>query len=130
MITGIHALLYSKDADAVRVLFRDVLGFSAVDAGRGWLIFALPPAELGIHPVEESGEARAELYLMCDNVESTISELRNKGVEIARPVSDQGWGRVTAVRLPGGGELGLYEPRHPTALGVAIEQAIAKGASK
>lgn len=130
MITGIHALLYSKDADAVRVLFRDVLGFSAVDAGRGWLIFALPPAELGIHPVEESGEARAELYLMCDNVESTISELRNKGVEIARPVSDQGWGRVTAIRLPGGGELGLYEPRHPTALGVAIEQAIAKGASK
>lgn len=130
MITGIHALLYSKDADAVRVLFRDVLGFSAVDAGRGWLIFALPPAELGIHPVEESGEARAELYLMCDNVESTISELRNKGVEIARPVSDQGWGRVTAIRLPGGGELGLYEPRHPTALGVAIERAIAKGASK
>jgi hypothetical protein len=103
MITGIHALLYSKDADAVRVLFRDVLGFSAVDAGRGWLIFALPPAELGIHPVEESGEARAELYLMCDNVESTISELRNKGVEIARPVSDQGWGRVTAIRCRAAG---------------------------
>ena len=80
--------------------------------------------------MEESGEARAELYLMCDNVESTISELRNKGVEIARPVSDQGWGRVTAISLPGGGELGLYEPRHPTALGVAIERAIAKGASK
>ena len=130
MITGIHALLYSKDADATRELFRDVLGFSSVDAGHGWLIFALPPAELGIHPEEEDGQSRAELYLMCDSLESTVAELRSKGVEIARPVSDQGWGRVTAIRLPGGGELGLYEPRHPTALGVAIEQAIAKGVNK
>ena len=118
MITGIHALLYSRDADATRALVRDVLGFSSVDAGHGWLIFALPPAELGIHPAEENGEPGAELYLMCDNVESTISVLRSRGVEIARPVSDQGWGRVTAIRLPGGGALGLYEPRHPTALGV------------
>jgi catechol 2,3-dioxygenase-like lactoylglutathione lyase family enzyme len=126
MITGIHALLYSKDADATRALFRDVLGFSAVDAGHGWLIFALPPAELGIHPEEQRGEARTELYLMCDNLESTVAELRNKGVELARAVSDQGWGRVSAIRLPGGGELGLYEPRHPTALALAIEQAIEK----
>jgi len=130
MITGIHALLYSKDADATRALFRDVLGFSSVDAGHGWLIFALPPAELGIHPEEEGGEGRTELYLMCDRLDDTLSELRNKGVEIARPVSDQGWGRVTAIRLPGGGELGLYEPRHPTALGMAIEQSITKGASR
>ena len=130
MITGIHALLYAKDADATRALFRDVLGFTSVDAGHGWLIFALPPAELGIHPEDEHGEGRAELYLMCDTLESTLGELRSKGVEIARPVSDQGWGRVTAIRLPGGGELGLYEPRHPTALGVAIEQAIAKGSSQ
>lgn len=117
MITGIHALLYSKDADATRALFRDVLGFSTVDAGHGWLIFALPPTELGIHPEEESGEGRTEFYLMCDNLDSTVAELRNKGVELARAVSDQGWGRVTAIRLPGGGELGLYEPRHPTAIG-------------
>ena len=128
MITGIHALLYSKDADAARTLFRDVLGFSAVDAGQGWLIFALPPAELGIHP-DETGNAGTELYLMCDNIESTIDELRQKGVEIVRPVSDQSWGRVTAIRLPGGGELGLYEPRHATALAMAVEQAAARSAS-
>src|SRR5262252_6556742 len=109
MITGIHALLYAKDADATRALFRDVLGFSAVDAGHGWLIFALPPAELGIHPEEEDGKSRTELYAMCENIDATLSELRSKGVEIVRPVSDQGWGRVTAIRLPGGGELGLYE---------------------
>ena len=126
MITGIHALLYSKDADATRALFRDVLGFRAIDAGHGWLIFALPPAELGIHPEEEGGESRAEFYVMCDDIDSTVTDLRNKGVDIVRPVSDQGWGRVTAIRLPGGGELGLYEPRHPTALALAIEQAIEK----
>ena len=80
MITGIHALLYSKDADSTRALLRDVLGFSSVDAGHGWLIFALPPAELGIHPEEENHEGKAELYLMCDNLESTVAELRNKGV--------------------------------------------------
>lgn len=130
MITGIHALLYSKDADATRALFRDVLGFSAVDAGHGWLIFALPPAELGIHPEEEDGKGHSELYLMCDNVDATIAELRKKGVETVRPVSDQGWGRVTAIRLPGGGELGLYEPRHPTALALAVEQAVAKSSSR
>jgi predicted enzyme related to lactoylglutathione lyase len=116
MITGIHALLYSREADATRALVRDVLGFSSVDAGNGWLIFALPPAELGIHPEDEGGGGRSELYLMCDDIDATISDLRKKGVDIARPVSDQGWGRVTAILLPGGGELGLYEPRHPTAL--------------
>jgi len=125
MITGIHALLHSNDADATRALVRDVLGFSAVDAGHGWLIFALPPAELGIHPLDDGTESRSELYLMCDNVESTVAELQQNGVEIVRPVTDQGWGRVTAIRLPGGGELGLYEPRHPTALALAIEGAVA-----
>ena len=123
MITGIHALLYSKDADAARAFFRDTLGFSAVDAGQGWLIFALPPAELGIHPEEEAGEGHTELYLMCDDVDATVAALREKGVETVRPVSDQGWGRVTSIGLPGGGELGLYEPRHPTALAIAIDQA-------
>jgi predicted enzyme related to lactoylglutathione lyase len=114
MINGIHALLYTQDAEAVRSLFRDVLKFPAVNAGHGWLIFALPPAELGIHPSE--GEGHYELYLMCDNLESTIQELQAKGVNLARPVHDAGWGLVTALQLPGGAELGLYQPRHPTAI--------------
>ena len=117
MITGIHAMLYSKDADATRAFFRDILGLGFANAGHGWLIFGLPPAELGIHPAED-GTGSTEIYLMCDNVEATVAELQAKGVKLARPISDQGWGRVTAIELPGGGELGLYEPRHPTALGL------------
>ena len=109
MITGAHTVLYSPDADALRAFFRDVLGFPSVDAGGGWLIFALPPAELAAHPGEKSG---SELYLMCDDLEATMSDLQAQGVELG-PVSDQGWGRVTTIALPGGGELGLYEPRHP-----------------
>ncbi len=114
MINGIHALIYTKEAESVRTLFRDVLKFPAVDAGYGWLIFALPPAELGIHPTEDEGHH--ELYLMCDNLEATVEELKAKGVHLARPVQDAGWGLVTALQLPGGGELGLYQPRHPTAI--------------
>src|SRR2546426_11391393 len=113
MIMGVHALVYTKDADAVRAFFRDILGFRSVDAGRGWLIFALPPAELGIHP---SDDAYSELYLMCDDVHATVAELKNKGVKFIRPVSDQGFGWVTSIELRGGGELGLYQPKHPTAL--------------
>ena len=85
-----------------------------MDAGAGWLIFALPPAELAAHPGE--GPGRHELYLMCDDIETTVRDLEHKGVEFARPVSDEGFGLLTAIRMPGGGELGLYEPRHPTAL--------------
>jgi len=114
MITGAHAVLFSEDAEAVRALLRDALGFESVDAGGGWLIFALPPAEVAVHPAERGG--RHELYLMCDDIEATTAELAEKGIELARPVSDEGWGLVTALRLPGGAELGLYEPRHPTAL--------------
>jgi predicted enzyme related to lactoylglutathione lyase len=114
MITGIHALIYTKDADGVRAFFRDVLGFSSVDAGHGWLIFALPPAELGIHPADEGGQH--ELYLMCDDVKATVKELKSKGVVFTRPIKDAGFGLVTAVKIPGGGELGLYEPRHRTPL--------------
>jgi predicted enzyme related to lactoylglutathione lyase len=114
MITGIHALIYTKDAEGVRAFFRDVLGFSSVDAGHGWLIFALPPAELGIHPADEGGQH--ELYLMCDDVKATVKELKSKGVVFTRPIKDAGFGLVTAVKIPGGGELGLYEPRHPTPL--------------
>jgi catechol 2,3-dioxygenase-like lactoylglutathione lyase family enzyme len=111
MINGMHAIVYSRDAEELRAFFRDVLELPSVDAGGGWLIFALPPAELAAHPTD--GESRHELYLMCDDIEATIAELEAKGVELAEPVSDQGFGLLTAIRLPGGGELGLYEPRHP-----------------
>jgi predicted enzyme related to lactoylglutathione lyase len=112
MITGVHAVVFSEDAEAARAFFRDVLELAHVDAGGGWLIFALPPAELAAHPADTSG--RHELYLMCDDVHATVEELRAKGVEITRPVSDEGFGLMTALRIPGGGEIGLYEPRHPT----------------
>jgi catechol 2,3-dioxygenase-like lactoylglutathione lyase family enzyme len=121
MITGVHTVLYSSDPDATRAFFRDVLGLGSVDAGGGWLIFALPPSELGIHPTE--GTIGPELYLMCDDIERSVAEMRARGVEVAREVSDQGWGLVTAVRVPGAGEIGLYQPRHPTALALAVEQA-------
>ena len=114
MITGVHAVIFSKDAEADRAFFRDVLNLESVDAGGGWLIFALPPAELAAHPAEEGGQH--ELYLMCDDVRATIDELTAVGVEFAKPVSDEGFGLLTSIRLPGGGELGLYEPRHPTPL--------------
>jgi|SRR6516225_2033510 hypothetical protein len=92
--------------------FRDVLGFSSVDAGGGWLIFAAPPSELACHPAESNG--KHELYLMCDDLRAEIARLGEKGIACG-PVSDQGWGLLSTVRLPGGGDLGLYEPHHPTA---------------
>jgi catechol 2,3-dioxygenase-like lactoylglutathione lyase family enzyme len=113
-ITGLHAIVYGTDADAIRAFFRDVLELRSVDAGHGWLIFAAPPAELAAHPAEEDG--RHELWLMCDDVHATVAELEGKGVEFTRPVRDDGFGLTTALRLPGGGELGLYEPRHPSPL--------------
>jgi catechol 2,3-dioxygenase-like lactoylglutathione lyase family enzyme len=117
MINGVHAIIYSRDAEGVRGFFRDVLGLSSVDAGGGWSIFALPPAELAAHPTD--GAVRHELYLLCDDIQATVEELRGKGVEFAGPVSDQGWGLLISIRLPGGGELGLYQPRHPSPLGPA-----------
>jgi catechol 2,3-dioxygenase-like lactoylglutathione lyase family enzyme len=115
MINGVHALVYTPQAEAVRAFLRDILGWSSVDAGGGWLIFGLPPAELGVHPTD--GPPVHELYLMCDDIDSTVADLTGKGVEFAGPVSDEGFGRVAMIKLPnGGGELGLYEPRHPTAL--------------
>jgi catechol 2,3-dioxygenase-like lactoylglutathione lyase family enzyme len=113
MITGAHAIIYSDAADEVRAFLRDVLGFASVDAGGGWLVFALPPAELAVHPAD--GDARHELYLMCDDIDATIAELTAKGVHV-KPISEQRWGRLTSLTLPGGSELGLYEPRHPTAI--------------
>jgi catechol 2,3-dioxygenase-like lactoylglutathione lyase family enzyme len=112
VINGAHAIIFSQDAEGLRAFLRDVLGFPSVDAGGGWLIFALPPAELAAHPTE--GDPKHELYLMCDDIEATTAELEAKGVEFTGPVSDEGFGLMTAIRLPGGGELGLYEPRHPT----------------
>jgi predicted enzyme related to lactoylglutathione lyase len=114
MITGVHAVIFTTDAERDRAFFGDVLEFPSVDAGDGWLIFRLPPAELAAHPAEVGGQH--ELYLMCDDVQATVAELEAKGVDIARPVSDEGFGLVTGIRLPGGGELGLYQPRHPSPL--------------
>jgi catechol 2,3-dioxygenase-like lactoylglutathione lyase family enzyme len=116
MINGVHALIYSRDADRVRTFFQDVLGRKSVDAGDGWLIFALPPAELAVHPTDGAGHH--ELYLMCDDIEKTTSELTGKGVRCS-PVEDKGWGLVTSLQLPGGEEVGLYEPRHDTALALS-----------
>ena len=113
-IIGMHTLIYSKKADQTRQFFRDVLGFPSVDAGRGWLIFAAPPSEIAVHPAE--GSEFHELYLMCDDIDTTVAELRAKRVATS-PIVDQPWGRVTQVRLPSGQELGIYEPRHETAIG-------------
>jgi predicted enzyme related to lactoylglutathione lyase len=110
MIQAVHAIIYSRQSDAVRAFFRDVLELPSVDAGRGWLIFALPPAELAVHPTE--GRAQHQLYLMCDDIQATMAELQTKGVEFTQPVKDAGWGLLTALRLPDGEELYLYQPRH------------------
>ena len=112
MITGAHAIIYSQDADGVRAFLTDVLGLPSVDAGHGWLIFALPPAEVAAHPTD--GKGRHELYLVCDDIHATVAELRAKGVDFIRPIAEERWGSVTAISLPGGGELGLYEPKHPS----------------
>lgn len=114
MITGVHAIIFSRDEGADRAFLRDVLGFPSVDAGGGWLIFALPPAELAAHPTD--ADTRHQLYLMCDDIAATVEELQAKGVTFTAEISDQRFGRMTAFRLPGGSELPLYEPRHPSPL--------------
>jgi catechol 2,3-dioxygenase-like lactoylglutathione lyase family enzyme len=114
VITGMHAIVFSPEAEKVRAFFGDVLGLSSVDAGGGWLIFAMPPAELAVHPAD--GDGRHELYLMCDNLYATLADLKDKGVELARDVADQGWGLLAAIRLPDGSEFPIYEPRHPSPL--------------
>jgi catechol 2,3-dioxygenase-like lactoylglutathione lyase family enzyme len=114
MIIGVHAIVFSRNAEADRAFFADVLGFDAVDAGGGWLIFKLPPAELAAHP-DEAGD-RHELYLMCDDIHATVEELEAKGAQIEGEVNEQGFGLMTTIGLPGGGRLGLYEPRHPSPL--------------
>ncbi|MEY2581719.1 MAG: hypothetical protein QOE09_1568 [Ilumatobacteraceae bacterium] len=108
MIFGSHVVVLSSDADADRAFVADVLGFDHVDAGGGWLIFGLPPAELAIHPAETAG---AELYFMCDDLASEMRTLAERGVQCSE-VEEARWGSVTKIRLPGGGAVGLYQPRH------------------
>jgi hypothetical protein len=115
MIFGAHVIVYSKDAAADRAFLRDVLGFGSVDAGHGWLIFALPPAEVAVHPADAN--ERPELYLMCDDLRAEIATLKEKGVECSE-MQEARWGSIVKIGLPGGGEVGLYQPKHPTALGI------------
>jgi len=112
VINGLHAIVFSPEGEKVRAFFAEALGLPSVDAGGGWLIFAAPPAELAVHPA--GGESRHELYLMCDDINATLTELRARDVEVARDVSDEGWGLLAAIRLPDGSELSIYEPRHPS----------------
>lgn len=109
MIHGAHVILYSRDAEADRAFFRDVLKYRSADAGGGWLIFALPPAEIAIHPDDDNGAH--ELYLMCDDVDALIAEMNANGIP-CEPVAQQPWGALTYLTLPGGGKLGVYQPRH------------------
>src|SRR5467141_2068352 len=114
MINGAHAIIYSTDPEADRTFFKDVLGLHHVDAGGGWLIFELPPAEVAVHPAER-GKPGHELFLLCDDVDATVKELRGAGVTVERRLYDEAWGRLAFIRLPGGGKLGIYQPRHPRA---------------
>jgi catechol 2,3-dioxygenase-like lactoylglutathione lyase family enzyme len=118
VLGGAHIIIFAEDAEAARAFFRDVLGVSSVDAGDGWLIFALPPAEVAFHPGPGWGRdtGQHELFLMCHDVERTVDELTSKGVEFVAPITDEGYGLMTRFRIPGGGEIGLYEPRHPSPL--------------
>jgi predicted enzyme related to lactoylglutathione lyase len=114
MITGLHTIVFSPGAEKDRAFFRDVLGLRAVDAGGGWLIFAMPPAELAVHPADGAGHH--ELYLMCDDIQATLDDLRGKGVEVSSEITDAGWGRLASIKLPSGADLAIYEPRHETAI--------------
>jgi catechol 2,3-dioxygenase-like lactoylglutathione lyase family enzyme len=114
MITGAHTLIYTEDPEGLRAFLRDVLGFGNVDAGGGWLIFRSPPAEVAVHP----GPDRHELSLMCDDLAATMAELTAKGVRFTSEPSEQPWGTIVQFSIPGGGELSLYEPKHPVAYGL------------
>jgi catechol 2,3-dioxygenase-like lactoylglutathione lyase family enzyme len=113
MIFGAHIVVYSQNPEADRAFLRDVLGFSSVDAGHGWLIFALPPTEAAVHPAEANG--RHEFYLLCDDLEAEIAVLSQKGVSCSA-IHHERWGSITHLQLPGGGALGLYQPKHPLAI--------------
>ncbi len=125
MIDGAHMLVYADDAHAARAFFRDVLGWDSVDAGDGWLIFALPPTELGVHPTGETEHASGqhELFLMCHDIEKTVAELKGKGAEFTSPIADQGFGLVTRLKIPGAGEISLYQPKHASPLAEFSDQS-------
>jgi len=120
MLTGAHVVIYTKDAEADRAFFRDVLGFRSVDAGHGWLIFALPAAEAAFHPFEENN--KHEMYFMCDDLGALMASLGKKGVRFGE-IAEEQWGTRTRMMLPGGGEVGLYQPKHP----VTFKRAAKKG---
>jgi hypothetical protein len=109
MTSGIHVVIYSKDADADKAFFKDVLKFTSVDVGRGWLIFGLPPSELAVHP--SSDNEHHEMYLMCDDIQEFVQQMQKQRI-VCGEVQDQGWGLLVQLTLPGGGKLGVYEPRH------------------
>ena len=113
MIFGVHVVIFSEDAGADRAFFRDVLDYDHVDAGHDWLIFKLPPAELAVHPADE--ELGHELYLMCDDIRTQTAELAELGIQCSE-IDEARWGSVTKIQLPGGGTVGLYQPKHPTAI--------------
>jgi catechol 2,3-dioxygenase-like lactoylglutathione lyase family enzyme len=117
MISGAHMIVYSKDAEADRAFFRDVLGFASVDAGHGWLIFAMPPAEAAFHPSDANDVH--ELYFMCEDLKAEMATLAEKGVRCS-DVQEARWGTITKIQLPGGGKVGLYQPKHPTAIGINL----------
>jgi len=113
VVTGAHVIVYSKDAAADRAFFREAFGFSSVDAGDGWLIFALPPAELAVHPAESND--RHELFFLCADIKAEMAALKAKGIRCSE-VQEERWGSITKIRLPGGGELGIYQPKHASPL--------------
>jgi hypothetical protein len=131
MITGAHSILYSTNPDADRVFLRDVVGLPHVDVGHGWLIFGLPPAEIAVHPSEKNGTH--ELYFMCDDVEAFVAAMTTRGIACG-PVQNQGWGMLTHLTLPGGGTVGVYQPRHarpePMRIGPARKAAVKRAAKK
>jgi predicted enzyme related to lactoylglutathione lyase len=115
MITAVHTLVYADDADRARAFFRDVLGWPSVDAGHGWLIFRTGPSELGVHPTDPALGQHHQISLMCDDIRETVADLRRRGVEITQDVRDDGFGLTAMFVVPGGGEMMIYEPRHPSA---------------
>ncbi|HUB06268.1 MAG TPA: hypothetical protein VMB50_04670 [Myxococcales bacterium] len=129
MISGAHTILYSKSPEADRAFLRDILKLSHVDVGDGWLIFGLPPSEIAVHPAEENG--RHELYLLCDDVNAFTSAMGERGIQ-SGPIQDQGWGLLTEIVMPGGGKLGVYEPRHarPKATRSATKPRVARAKAK
>jgi len=120
MISGMHVILFSRQAEKVREFLGEVLGWHWIDAGGGWPIFAAPPTEIAVHPTED--EPEHEVYLMCDDVNVVVQKLAARGVRTDGPIEDRGWGLLTTLVLPGGERIGLYEPRHPSPLALAVEK--------